>query len=548
MAGQAVFLLLAALLIGALALLLVRRLGKTSAPQATIAEPAAVPPPPATPAAADVLVNETVSVVLRRQIPIRFDEAPRSWLGGLPCMPLAMEWPRSVSAEYPDRGDRPLHFLAQIRCADLPSDLWGERGEGRGPRAGWLLLFIDPNQGCPEGPDAFRILHISDDGTGLPPERPAPFDIGPVYDGVYSGAGYRHLLPDAAVPSQWRRWPIDLVCVPNQARQVDRLVLVTPDDFSQALYAGAPVMPEPERPKPTIPFTYGQALHALGDVLRRIDHVPAPRKLSEPFLDLIREDGAIPAIIDQCRQEAHALEQRRAAQALAAEGDPQQRARQQSWMAEQVSHYRDCAHWLGQLGNAEAVIADLAEYPARHQAWGDRLRAHCQALMAALRDQPADTPLEPADWQDLQASFAGSEAQIWVDDWHRGEVGKVAIPFRRVTLSAVPDIPAAMPELIAEMYVDPARQALIPDDLRAEYESWWRRLYDNRPHRMGGYHDGVQSDAVIGPTRELLMFQIASDDAMHWCWGDAGAWYFWIRPADLEAGDYSRVTVTLECH
>ncbi|MCB1021861.1 MAG: DUF1963 domain-containing protein, partial [Acidobacteria bacterium] len=68
-------------------------------------------------------VVETVSVVLRRQIPPRFDEPPRSWLGGLPRMPDRIAWPRSVSSADPKKGERPLRFVAQIACEDLPREL-----------------------------------------------------------------------------------------------------------------------------------------------------------------------------------------------------------------------------------------------------------------------------------------------------------------------------------------------------------------------------------------------------------------------------------------
>ena len=74
---------------------------------------ASVPPP--------LGISESISVVLRRQLPPRFGEAPRSWLGGLPMMPDHVEWPRSVSSEHPDRGERPLHFVAQIACANCAS-------------------------------------------------------------------------------------------------------------------------------------------------------------------------------------------------------------------------------------------------------------------------------------------------------------------------------------------------------------------------------------------------------------------------------------------
>src|SRR5262249_53582743 len=56
-------------------------------------------------------VVESVSVVLRRQVPVRFDEPPRSWIGGLPMMPDSTEWPLGPTMDYPERGRTPLHFI-----------------------------------------------------------------------------------------------------------------------------------------------------------------------------------------------------------------------------------------------------------------------------------------------------------------------------------------------------------------------------------------------------------------------------------------------------
>ena len=75
---------------------------------------------------------ETQSVILLRQVPIRYDEPARSWLGGLPRLPEDVAWPRSEAGA-------PLQFVAQVCCADLPKGMWG----GIGPRDGWLLLFVD---------------------------------------------------------------------------------------------------------------------------------------------------------------------------------------------------------------------------------------------------------------------------------------------------------------------------------------------------------------------------------------------------------------------
>jgi uncharacterized protein YwqG len=79
-------------------------------------------------------------------------------------------------------------------------------------------------------------------------------------------------------------------------------------------------------------------------------------------------------------------------------------------------------------------------------------------------------------------------------------------------------------------------------------EPWWRRLYGNRPHRLGGYHDGVQSDAEEGPTDAPLLLQLATDDAMQWCWGDAGAVYWFVPVRALAEGRFEGVECHSECH
>ena len=68
-------------------------------------------------AMADRLEADPISAVLRRQVPVRFDETARSWLGGLPQMPDDIPWPRGGEKNWP------MHFAAQIYCADLPDRL-----------------------------------------------------------------------------------------------------------------------------------------------------------------------------------------------------------------------------------------------------------------------------------------------------------------------------------------------------------------------------------------------------------------------------------------
>ena len=105
---------------------------------------------------------------------------------------------------------------------------------------------------------------------------------------------------------------------------------------------------------------------------------------------------------------------------------------------------------------------------------------------------------------------------------------------------------AAVVELAADYQSDAALRGQVPDALRARLEPHWRAITDNRPHRMGGYHDGLQTDPEEGPQEELLLLQLASDDAMHWSWGDGGAYFITIAPRDLAAHRFDRARIRLE--
>jgi uncharacterized protein YwqG len=87
---------------------------------------------------------------------------------------------------------------------------------------------------------------------------------------------------------------------------------------------------------------------------------------------------------------------------------------------------------------------------------------------------------------------------------------------------------------------------LVPDALVAFMEPYWRGLDSNRPHRMGGIHDAVQSNPHEGPTSQVLLFQITTDYAMHWVFGDCGAYYVFIDTDRLAANDFSKLRTDFE--
>ena len=175
--------------------------------------------------------DRQVSVILRRQIPIRHDTPSQSWLGGLPMMPRLVKWPRSAEGS-------PLHFLAQISCADLPADLWN----GYGPRHGWMLLFIDTLEQDESCRDRVQVLHTRKLGS----ERESPEDMPSVRHTMSDYIDYTGPNIRPGVPKLWRKWPVDLV-----VQRYDRKGTLE-DDYgpphvpAEELYA-APVSETPGR-------------------------------------------------------------------------------------------------------------------------------------------------------------------------------------------------------------------------------------------------------------------------------------------------------------
>ncbi|MCW2272709.1 DUF1963 domain-containing protein [Rhodoblastus acidophilus] len=149
-----------------------------------------------------------VSVILRRQVPIRFEETARSWFGGLPQMPRGVRWPRALAT------GSALNFIAQVCCADLPEQLWA----GRGPREGWLLLFVDKELEASSGPkDGFvQVLHIDELGPERRPPRKKGSDDGPVVirrwplDVVVQEVPARPPLPPEEKPWEWGWTPLPI--------------------------------------------------------------------------------------------------------------------------------------------------------------------------------------------------------------------------------------------------------------------------------------------------------------------------------------------------
>ncbi|NOR62536.1 MAG: DUF1963 domain-containing protein, partial [Rhodobacteraceae bacterium] len=80
--------------------------------------------------------NQFPTILLRRRWPLRNSKNARSYFGGTPTLPEGLAWPLSGETGFP------LHFLAQIYCADMPKLPSGPQL----PKNGTLFFFADINE------------------------------------------------------------------------------------------------------------------------------------------------------------------------------------------------------------------------------------------------------------------------------------------------------------------------------------------------------------------------------------------------------------------
>ena len=471
------------------------------------------------------LEQDPFSAVLRPQVPIRFDEAPRSWLGGLPQMPAKIDWPRGGS------GTLPMHFAAQICCADLPKELW----RGKGPREGWLLLFIDGyRMGNYDGfdgdyPDGWaKVIHIDE----LGPEHSPPADILGVHDRNYAGADHDDALDDGDVPTVWRKWPIDIV--PQKVElEPGKVVSFTSRDFALKSTTGQELygvddngVSDKLMPEACPPLTWAGALsfakcaikqqkkHADATYLDRTSELRAKPGWTAPLISKLQEDlqgnGGL--------QSGH-------------------RGQLERTLALLLRHTDE---------DAERALSEKITDDTNSMAgwWADQ-SSRLNAFLEEIKAQDPNAQLLPEEWSDLNAQFAGIRQELLqIGVSQDGSLGRARLTDLNIVDGAWPA--SVVRQHYLDLYAQSAEaQDLIPPAAQEVITKIVREVKWGRPHRIGGLADPLQSE--IGPDDPPLLFQIASDDSLNWMWGDAGAIFIHTTEQELSERVFS-VFANMECH
>lgn len=537
--------------------------------------------------------RQQVSVILKRQVPIRFDEQARSWLGGLPMMPELVKWPR-------DPANAPLHFIAQISCADFPAKLWN----GQGPRTGWLLFFVESMKFEDEaGSDLFRILHI----TKLGPERPPPEDTPTVRHTMSDYIDYAVPNTRPGVPKLWRKWPVDLVAQTYEMEGDDE-DFVPPPVSAEDLY-GAPASEHGiyvhgknnfgvERP-----LTWRGALYYLEGVVRDLnpsnfkqDFVGTFGLLGAPEADQVefneefqrrvatnpacadREVGwgpRVQTITDQIKADMHAERSsgwmKRSYGAL-----DKELARYEHWLAtyqaeldagldsfdaakverlkekigdmqQSIEKTQETRDYLDALFGSypgpdgeQRFNAEIKAMGEAHLAWGEEMAAKANISLEKVRSKNLDDPISATDWQAIENQFSNSKSVCWK------KAGQRVLAKVERGISTQPHLDMAIREDLIDLYTrDPNGCEALSGDQRDAFEQSLRYIEDNLPHRIGGHANLVQGGTM--PGHELVL-QLATDRAMAWLWGDAGAVYVTMKPKDLKKMRFENLCAKLEGH
>lgn len=540
------------------------------------------------------LAGKQVSVILKRQVPIRFDEAPRSWLGGLPMMPKQVTWPR-------DAESAPLQFVAQIACADLPPQLW----DGLGPRSGWLLLFVEVlklDDGAEGG--AVQVLHID----SLGPEREPPEDAPTVRHVMSDYIDYAEPNIRPGVPKMWRRWPVDVVVQEYEFDAHEQAIIGSPFVPAEDLY-NAPVSDTGivhDSIKLDRPLTWRGALYFVEGIARDLNPADFERNfvgnkgglidppesdprgfndefrrrleehkagLEEPrfgwgaemnaFAETLKTEmkaerrtgwiaRAYPVIAakkaefekyrhDEQRKLDEAGDTLSEAQLKSLTGNLQYRLKILAELEEHRQHLdRIVADYPGPDGE-EALNAEIRKLGEAHLVWGAELKTALERQLDRILAQDLEAALPESEWNAILESFRKTKSVYWQKTYDTMVLRKT-----ERGLHTGKYLEMAVREDVLDIYTrNNGTQPPLPRGQLDDIERQLRYVEKRLPHRMGGQANPVQGEADITTP---LLFQIASDRAMGWMWGDLGALYVTVSPKDLRRNRFGHVDAWIEGH
>jgi hypothetical protein len=427
-----------------------------------------------------------LSVRLAPQIPIRDQQAPRSWFGGQPRMPATTPWPEIEGT--------PCDFIAQIALEDLPAELW----HGLGPRTGWLMLFMHPTsyQG--------RLLRIAE----LGPPRDAPNQPAEK-DGWYNPYGNR--FNDACQQRYMLRafpqWPVDIIVIPAGETGEEA---GTKNDLTTAHYRNGFDIVDPAYH----PFDWPGML-ALSDSALAVLESRYGKEIPSP---------------NMLEQQLAGLKARLAAGAPAAEVGK----RPTPYTSEQLAEMQHRAAGLGELIPASAEARRL----------GVSALAAVRQIAAEVHEQAKQLPFTP---QRAEALLARLQAIQWMHIARlrdpQGRPGAERIETRVFPITVHHPDATLFAWYYHVLHFDMARHAYcrdiasVPAATRTLYEPLWRDLGMKGVPQLGGFPRAYVH--AFSPDIHVMVLEVPSNQLMGWMFGDVDKLVLTMSRDEMTAGHFA---------
>lgn len=412
-----------------------------------------------------------------------------SWFGGLPALG-PVDWPRTKTG-------RPMAHLAQIDLAALAAKI-SPLGL---PQSGSLAFFANNFHGVEEC--AVRYLP-----GAAPTPTPPPAGLYPLENGTVGGP--MRLGEDAETQLLYPRMAIEMVALPEgyggDAHPAD--LLGPKRDYDLGLSTFADQFPGDGKPLSrdcVARFAHGAGISlASGEKARAaIEKSSATyrKRLQDLALRLpdlthaaSAPDAAAPAIDALTLAQSHIV--------------------QMTTSADQMEH--DLAHWEQECINLQSSVTAMATWAAKGHRW---------AILTDVEQAEIAPILAPWTTRDtLGRAHLASTHEV-----HR-------------------TMQTAASETLCVMAVAPNDVFVhLPAAVQTALNGAYRQPIWGLRHQMFGNPQNLQHAADDYHDHHLLL-QINTDDLQCFLWGDVGVLQFWITPADLVAGNWSTVKISLECH
>jgi hypothetical protein len=430
-------------------------------------------------------------VLLHQPYPPHTAGHMNSKFGGMPRLPEHHDWPRMPNGV-------PLHFFAQIDCADIPL-------KSALPSRGVLFFFGrgDEEQvwraDRPE--DACRVLYLQD-VFPLTPLRAPPDDLPPIGGLNPPPFARRFLRAGEAGPALYTEWPIQPLVFdswPDSSSVYNEI----PISFDWTRLSPARLF------KPSLP-AWLERQGDVDEIAEAYDEVLAGKRADEYY----RVTGA----------------------PLPVPG--------KEWSGYSTSV------GLGLFGDDGAPDA----FP-HHWSHIDFFCRAAVVYIAAGRpgfDDPSTISAIAADWIERAADRQPTECVADAEraafrDWIAGlPTHPTALPLNHLAASFIIEASLATVRAFAG---DPEKARLISP---AAYEimaplfhghSTWGPQFSQM---LGHAPSAQEARSVKDPT--VCLLSLTSDAAVGWMFGDVGECSFWIAPDHLARRDFSRVWGTIEGH